>query len=83
MQGPPSPSGSILHAQSQGPNQKRNRSIKTNLQPFDSLVACCYPAVYNSASRLTDPPREAVLLTYGLRKQLWSRDEVRLVIDED
>ena len=47
-----------------GPDEKRNASIKTNLGRFDSLVASYYPAVYNFASRLTDDPREAVLLTY-------------------
>jgi hypothetical protein len=30
---------------------------------FDHLVARYYPAVYSSAARLTDDPREAVALT--------------------
>jgi DNA-directed RNA polymerase specialized sigma24 family protein len=30
---------------------------------FDSLVARYYPAVYSFAARLTDDPREAVILT--------------------
>jgi hypothetical protein len=43
-----------------------------------------YPAVYSFASRLTDDPREAVLLTHdafnSIRKQRWDRrDEVALV----
>ena len=51
---------------------------------FDSLLAHHYPAVYNFASRLTDDPQEAVLLTYrtfnSIRKQLWlPRDEIALV----
>jgi hypothetical protein len=50
----------------------------------DTLVARYYPAVYSFASRLTDDPREAVLLTYEAfnttRKQLRNRrDEVELV----
>ena len=51
---------------------------------FDSLVARYYPAVYSFASRLTDDPREAVVLTrdafQSTRKQLWNRrDEVERV----
>ena len=43
-----------------------------------------YPAVYSFASRLTDDPWEAVLLTHDafdrIRKKLWSRrDEVAVV----
>ena len=50
---------------------------------FDSLVARYYPAVYSFASRLTDDPREAVVLTRdafkSTRKQLRNRrDEVTL-----
>jgi len=41
---------------------------------FDSLVARYYPAVYSCASRLTDDPREAIVLTRDAfnvaRKQL-------------
>jgi plasmid replication initiation protein len=51
---------------------------------FDTLVARYYTAVYTLASRLTDDPREAVLLTHEAftttRKQLRScRNEVELV----
>jgi DNA-directed RNA polymerase specialized sigma24 family protein len=51
---------------------------------FDTLVARYYLAVYSFASRLTDDPREAVLLTHdafnSTRKQLRSRrNEVALV----
>jgi plasmid replication initiation protein len=35
---------------------------------FDTLVARYYPAVYSFASRLTDDPREAVLLTHEARE---------------
>src|SRR6266700_7371081 len=83
MQGPPSQRSHVLHRLPQEPNEKRNPSIKTNLGRFDSLLARYYPAVYNFASRLTDDPREAVVLTHdafaSMRKQLRNRrDEAAL-----
>jgi DNA-directed RNA polymerase specialized sigma24 family protein len=59
--------------------------MKARSSRFDTLVARYYPAVYSFASRLTDDPREAVLLTHdafnSTRKQLRSRrNEVALVI---
>jgi DNA-directed RNA polymerase specialized sigma24 family protein len=64
-------------------NQKRKSSMKAKSSRFDSLVARYYPAVYSFASRLTDDPREAVVLTRdafnSTRKQLRNRrDEVAL-----
>jgi DNA-directed RNA polymerase specialized sigma24 family protein len=58
--------------------------MKTKRVRFDTLVARYYPTVYGFASRLTDDPREAVLLTHdafnSARKQLRSRrNEVALV----
>ncbi len=58
--------------------------MKTKRARFDTLVARYYPAVYSFASRLTDDPREAVVLTRdafnSTRKQLRRRrDEVALV----
>jgi hypothetical protein len=51
--------------------------MKTKASRFDSLVARYYPAVYSFASRLTDDPREAVVLTYdafqSTRNQLRNR----------
>jgi hypothetical protein len=81
MKGPPTPSGSILRAQSQGPNKKRKPPTKTKYTRFDTLVGRYYPAVYSFASRLTGDPREAVLLTHDafntIRKRRWRlRDEV-------
>jgi DNA-directed RNA polymerase specialized sigma24 family protein len=57
--------------------------MKVKNSRFDSLVARYYPAVYNFASRLTDDPREAVVLTHhafkSIRKQLRNRrDEAAL-----
>jgi hypothetical protein len=64
-------------------NQKRKPPMKAKSSRFDSLVARYYPAVYSFASRLTDDPREAVVLTRNAfkstRKQLRNRrDEVAL-----
>jgi hypothetical protein len=75
MKEPPSRSGSALHGLPQQPNQTP-KPIKTKHARFDTLVARYYPAVYSFASRLTDDPREAVLLTHyafnSTRKQLRS-----------
>ena len=83
MKIPPRRSGKVLHGLLQEPNQKRKPPIKTKRSRFDTLVAHYYPAVYSFASRLTDDPREAVLLTRdafnSTQKQLWCcRDEVAL-----
>jgi hypothetical protein len=83
MKGPPTPSGSILLAQSQGSNRKRKLPTKKEYTRFDSLVGRYYPAVYSFASRLTDDPREAILLTHDafhtVRKRRWRRrDQARL-----
>jgi DNA-directed RNA polymerase specialized sigma24 family protein len=64
-------------------NQKRKPAMKAKSSRFDSLVARYYPAVYSFASRLTDDPREAVVLTRdafkSTRKQIRNRrDEVAL-----
>jgi DNA-directed RNA polymerase specialized sigma24 family protein len=64
-------------------NQKRKPPMKPKSSRFDSLVARYYPAVYSFASRLTDDPREAVVLTRdafkSTRKQLRNRrDDVAL-----
>ena len=84
MKRSPSRSGKVLRGLFQEPNQKRKPPIKTKQARFDTLVARYYPAVYSFASRLTDDPRQAVLLTHDafarIRKKLWSRrDEVAVV----
>ena len=65
-------------------NNRIKSPVKVKRARFDTLVARYYPAVYSFASRLTDDPREAVLLTHdafnSTRKQLQSRrDEVARV----
>lgn len=57
--------------------------MKAKSSRFDCLVARYYPAVYSFASRLTDDPREAVVLTHdafkSTRKYLGNRrDEAAL-----
>ena len=84
MKEPPSRSGSALHGLLQRQNEQGKPSIKTYPARFDTLVARYYPAIYNFASRLTDDPRQAVLLTQraftSIRNQLWiPRDEIALV----
>jgi DNA-directed RNA polymerase specialized sigma24 family protein len=54
--------------------------MKLKTSRFDTLVARYYPAVYNFASRLTDDPREAVVLTYDAFKS--TRKQVRNRCDE-
>jgi DNA-directed RNA polymerase specialized sigma24 family protein len=49
--------------------------MKAKTSRFDSLVARYYPAVYSFASRLTDDPREAVVLTHDAFKS--TRNQVR------
>jgi plasmid replication initiation protein len=84
MKALPSRNGNVLRGQLKEPSQKRKPAVKMKRVRFDTLVARYYPTVYIFASRLTDDPREAVLLTHAAfnstRKQLRSRrDEVRLV----
>jgi DNA-directed RNA polymerase specialized sigma24 family protein len=81
----PPAGGKLLRGQLREPNQKRKAPMKTKRARFDTLVARYYPAVYSFASRLTDDPRETVLLTHDAfnssRKQLRRRrDEVALTI---
>ena len=64
--------------------KQRKLPVKAKSLRFDTLVARYYCAVYSFASRLTDDPRKAVLLTYdafnSTRKQLRNRrDEVERV----
>jgi DNA-directed RNA polymerase specialized sigma24 family protein len=47
---------------------KRKPTVKAKTSHFDSLVARYYPAVYSFASRLTDDPRQAVVLTHDAFK---------------
>jgi hypothetical protein len=63
MKEPTSRSGDVLRGQLQERNHKGKPTIKTKSSRFDTLVARYYPAVYSFASRLTDDPREAIVLT--------------------
>jgi DNA-directed RNA polymerase specialized sigma24 family protein len=56
---------------------KRKPMIKAKTSGFDRLVARYYPAVYSLASRMTDDPRQAVVLAHdaleSTRKRLGNR----------
>ena len=74
----------MLRGQLQEPNQRRKPPMKMKRARFDTLVTRYYPAVYSFASRLTDDPLVAVLLTHDAfnvaRKQLrYRRDEITLM----
>src|SRR5262249_15016217 len=80
MKAPPNRGGTVPRGLLRAASQKQNSPIKTKGARFDTLVARYYPAVYSFASRLTDDPRQAVLLTHEafdrLRKQMGTcRDE--------
>ena len=51
--------------------------IKAKISRFDRLVARYYPAVYSLASRMTDDPRQAIVLAHDAlertRKRLGNR----------
>jgi DNA-directed RNA polymerase specialized sigma24 family protein len=59
---------------------KSKPMLKAKTARFDSLVARYYPAVYSFASRLTDDPREAVVLTHDAFKS--TRNQVQNRRDE-
>jgi hypothetical protein len=84
MKESPGRSSTVLHGLPQEQEERGKPSIKTYPARFDTLVARYYPAVYRFASRLTDDPRQAVLLTRraftSIRNQVWiPRDEIALV----
>jgi hypothetical protein len=53
----------VTKANGTATNLKRKPLMRTKSSRFDNLVARYYPAVYSFASRLTDDPREAIMLT--------------------
>jgi len=80
MKAPPSWGGNVPRGVLQEASQKRKSPIKTKGARFDTLVARYYPAVYCVASRLTDDPREAVLLTHDAFNSM--RKHLRTCCDE-
>ena len=56
---------------------RKKFTVKTNTSRFDKLVARYYPAAYSLASRMTDDPRQAVVLAHealeSTRKRLGNR----------
>jgi hypothetical protein len=60
VKAPPRPGGDLLR----GHVLKAKLPLKTKGARFDTFVARHYFSAYSFASRLTDDPREAVLLTH-------------------
>jgi DNA-directed RNA polymerase specialized sigma24 family protein len=81
MKALPSRGGNVPRGVLQAATQKRKPPIKTKGARFDTLVARYYPAVYSFASRLTDDPREAVLLTHDAFNS--TRKQLRTCCDEN
>jgi DNA-directed RNA polymerase specialized sigma24 family protein len=84
MKFPPAGRGNMLRGRRQEPNKRSKPPMTTKRPRFSTLVARHYPVVYGFASRLTDDPVEAVLLTHdafnSTRKLLRSGpDEVAVV----
>ncbi len=79
MKAPPSCSGDVLHGQLQERNQRERPPAKA--KSFDTLVARHYPAVYSFASRFTDDPREAGVLTRDAFNR--TRKQLRTCCDEN
>jgi DNA-directed RNA polymerase specialized sigma24 family protein len=56
---------------------RKQLTIRKKTARFDRLVARYYPAVYSLASRMTDDPRQAVVLAHdaleSTRKRLGNR----------
>jgi DNA-directed RNA polymerase specialized sigma24 family protein len=56
---------------------RKQLTIRKKTSRFDRLVARYYPAVYSLASRMTDDPRQAVVLAHdaleSTRKRLGNR----------
>jgi hypothetical protein len=81
MKAPPIRGGNVPRGVLQEASQKGKPQIKTKGARFDTLVARYYPAVYSLASRLTDDPREAVLLTHDAFNS--TRKQLRTCCDEN
>ena len=62
-------------------DQKSKPPMKAKSSRFDSLVARYYPAVYSFALRLTDDPREAIVLTRCAFNS--TRKQLRICCDEN
>jgi DNA-directed RNA polymerase specialized sigma24 family protein len=56
---------------------RKKFTMRTKASRFDRLVALYYPAVYSLASRMTDDPRQTVMLAHdaleSTRKRLGKR----------
>jgi DNA-directed RNA polymerase specialized sigma24 family protein len=84
MKVPRSRGDDMLRGERREPNMERKPRLRTKRAHFSTLVARHYAAVYRLASRLTDDPLEAVLLTHdafnSTRKLLRSGHEEVAVV---
>ena len=81
MKAPLKQSGNVLLGQLQKRHHTGKSTIKTKNSRFDTLVARYYPAVYSFALRLTDDPREAIVLTRCAFNS--TRKQLRIYCDEN
>jgi hypothetical protein len=81
MKAPPSQSGNVLRGESQEPNTRRKPQIKAKRACFDTWSPGYYPSVYSFAFRLTDDPREAIVLTRETFNS--TREQLGSICDEN
>lgn len=81
MKAPLNQSGNVLRGQLQKRHHTGKPTIKTKNSYFDTLVARYYPAVYSFALRLTNDPREAIVLTRCAFNS--TRKQLRICCDEN
>ena len=81
MKAPLNQSGNVLSGQLQKLHHTGKSAIKTKNLRFNTLVARYYPAVYSFALRLTDDPREAIMLTRCVVNS--TRKQLRVCCDEN
>jgi len=81
MKAPANRGGNVPRGVLQETSQKRKPPIKPKGARFDTLVGRYYPAVYSFVSRLTDDPREAILLTHAAFNS--TRKQLRTCCDEN
>ena len=81
MKAPANRGGNVPRGVLEETSEKRKPPIKPKGARFDTLVGRYYPAVYSFASRLTDDPREAILLTHAAFNS--TQKQLRTCCDEN
>src|SRR5215467_9444136 len=84
MKRSPRRSGNGLRRKLRRANQYKKPSTKTKPGRFDTIVGRYYRSIYSFASRMTDDPLEAVLLTHNafnrIRKETRSRHSDGIIV---